>query len=374
MSHDDGVLKTEREAVVGENIPHRETIETYDRMAARFAERTWALPLAWSGAGIAEALYLSAVLAGSDGRVILLDEPALNLHPTTQATLSRVFEAPTDTSAAPAAPEPNQVLLVTHSPFLVPIEAITNVSRFALNRAGVTTRAALDATCFGQQTEQEKDQLLDALRKELRRSSDVRGLLFSQAVVLLEGETELGALPLWFGNTFERADIALYSVGGDLNFATYVRFLRCFGIPYAIICDGAVFDIEKKGRHHIFRQILDAGADIPALGGFLKHHQQNPMSPELFAQETALGQQHGIFTLAQGWHTASKEQGTPNDEGFEVFLDRVAPGLLDEAAREVGKSKVRQGRWVAEHVGCPGEVRALYEQLLTVLRLRGLAL
>lgn len=45
MSGADGVLKTEREAVVGENIPHRETIETYDRIAAPFAERTWALPL-----------------------------------------------------------------------------------------------------------------------------------------------------------------------------------------------------------------------------------------------------------------------------------------------------------------------------------------
>ena len=46
------------------------------------------VPLASSGAGVAEALFLSAVIAGDAGRVLLLDEPALNLHPTVQTTLA----------------------------------------------------------------------------------------------------------------------------------------------------------------------------------------------------------------------------------------------------------------------------------------------
>lgn len=51
------------------------------------------IPLAFSGAGLAESLFLSAIIEGTDNRVILLDEPALNLHPTTQSTVLKEIEA-----------------------------------------------------------------------------------------------------------------------------------------------------------------------------------------------------------------------------------------------------------------------------------------
>ena len=41
---------------------------------------------------------------------------------------------------------------------------------------------------------------LAMIEKELRRSSDARGLLFANGVILVEGETELGALPVWYEN------------------------------------------------------------------------------------------------------------------------------------------------------------------------------
>jgi hypothetical protein len=34
--------------------------------------------------------------------------------------------------------------------------------------------------------------------------------------------------------------VALYGVGGDQNFKRYVRYLRCFGIPVALVCYGPV--------------------------------------------------------------------------------------------------------------------------------------
>ncbi len=46
-----------------------------------FTSSSWGnIPLEFSGAGIAEALFLSAVLAGSTGQVVMLEEPALNLQ------------------------------------------------------------------------------------------------------------------------------------------------------------------------------------------------------------------------------------------------------------------------------------------------------
>jgi hypothetical protein len=45
---------------------------------------------------------------------------------------------------------------------------------------------------------------------------------------------------------------------------------------------------------------------------------------------------------------------------------------LAEAEQEVGNSKVRKGLWVAENVPGPSEVSDLYEQIITLLRHRGL--
>ncbi|MFE6869293.1 hypothetical protein ACFVFS_22415 [Kitasatospora sp. NPDC057692] len=43
----------------------------------------------FAGAGVQEALLLATLLAGEPGRVVVLDEPAVNLHPTVQRRLSR---------------------------------------------------------------------------------------------------------------------------------------------------------------------------------------------------------------------------------------------------------------------------------------------
>jgi hypothetical protein len=64
----------------------------------------------------------------------------------------------------------------------------------------------------------------------------------------------------------------------------------------------------------------------------------------------------GVFTLATGWD--------PEDESFEAYLNTIAPERLAEAAKTVGRSKPRQGRYVALETACPQEIDALYEKLL----------
>ena len=298
-------------------------------------------PLAWSGAGIAEALYLSAVLAGNEGRVILLDEPGLSFHPPVLTTLSRMLGTATSVSAAS---DRAQVILITHSPFLVPVEALTSVSRFALNREGVTIRTAFDTAVLGQQEDAKKKEQFATIQKELRRSSDARGLLFSRAVVLVEGETELGALPAWYENTLEHADVTLYSVGGDLNFATYIRFLHGLGIPYAIICDGSVIGPTQRPRRYLDEQLRGAGVT-----------EVEDMTEFAFDQRRSKLEQFGVFTTAQR-----------ADEEFEdlpIIKDsRVA------AEQVVGqKSKARIGRHIAETHPCPPEVAMLFARLRAYL-------
>jgi predicted ATP-dependent endonuclease of OLD family len=57
----------------------------------------------------------------------------------------------------------------------------------------------------------------EKLHKELRHM-DARALLFAHAVLLVEGDTELGALPVWYEKEFHESlwskDIAVHEVGG----------------------------------------------------------------------------------------------------------------------------------------------------------------
>jgi len=87
------------------------------------------------------------------------------------------------------------------------------------------------------------------------------------AAGLLEGGTELGALPEWFGKspTAERLgtpdalSVVILSVDGDPNFGTFTAFLHAFGVPWAIVCDGSLYRFGTRKRQ-IFEQVLSACA------------------------------------------------------------------------------------------------------------------
>jgi len=299
------------------------------------------IPLEFSGAGIAEALFLSTLLASGTDRVILLDEPALNLHTTMQKTLLDAVQ--------PRAGKRNQFIIVTHSPTLVPPFAITNVSRFSVQN-GATFRAAIDRSSTNSN---------DILRieQELRRSTDTRALLFSRGVILVEGETELGVLSIWyqrqFGDALERQDITIREVGSDQNFKPMLKFLRAFNIPWAIVCDGKVIGRHLANQVHnssgdsIVQQLKDAG--VPGVSS-INNIDFTQICHEL--------ESYGVFTLAKN----------PQNEieALPVIHDH-----LDEARHHFAKSKIRQARYIATNYDCPSEVTSLMEKVIRHLEKQG---
>ena len=326
------------------------------------------LPVQLHGAGTWEALILAEALAESPDRFVILDEPAVTLHPTWQRVLrSRIKEAP------------GQFLVITHSADLVPMENAADLSRLvrAENETGQTRAHRFDTSTL---TAEE----ISRITREFALSIDAVSLLFARAVVLVEGETELGALPLWFSQcapTLDlkspgEVDLGFWSVGGDTNFQAYVAVLRALAIPWALVCDGAAFDVEKRQTTHIFEQVLRVGIEAPALRGFLDRlpgKDKRVMNEQLLEDERKLGAEQGIFTLALGWKTRDKQAGTPGDESFEAFVESVVPGSLNQAEAEVGDSKVRRGRWLGTNIPCPQRVGDLYKQVITALEARGLS-
>ncbi len=311
------------------------------------------IPLEFSGAGIAEVLFLSAVLAGSTGRVVLLDEPALNLHPTMQTTLLSELQALAHLPEGKG----NQLLVSTHSPSLVPPDAIDCVSRFTL-QDGHTIRRALkvrqrdqDGTLNAEQISQND---LIKLRQLLRGNLAARALLFSRAVLLVEGETELGALPVWCPDLV-RQDIALYAVGGKGEFISPLKLIQYFVIPWAILGDGEVlWDLheQKSPQGQVGRILAVCNQPLPSIPGDPGNNLQD------FAQWRQMLETRGIFTLA-----------SDANEGFEKAVQtEVRSDLWSEAKTKFGKNKVAWGRFIAENCSCPKKVTELIRKVMCHLR------
>lgn len=328
-------------------------------------------PIRLAGRGMEQALLLAEALVVASDQVLVLDEPATNLHPSWLRIVRRHLVTCS-----------SQRLLVTHSPYLMPAEDESQLATI------VRLSAPMGTTHLHRlSTGSEDRNWLDTITKELAWSADARGLLFANGVVLLEGGTELGALPTWFAKsaasdrygTPEDIQIGFYSVGGDQSFSTFVRYLDRFGVPWAIACDGAAFRFDRDS--HIFEQVLDAGVTDPELRAFvdgfnLATKQQVEMTAELFREMVEAGMRHGVFTLASGWHTKPKTKRCGvqadtapeerDDESFEAFVlsQPELQGAFDEANRAARKSKPRAGRLLAEATDCPSAVGELYERLL----------
>ncbi len=309
------------------------------------------VPLEQSGAGRADALYVAAVVAGTKGQVVLLDEPGAYLHPNIRtAVVDQLLRRREDT----------QFFIVTHSAELVPPEAIDTVSRFYLP-GGHTRRVSLDWPDIDLE-ERTK------LQRELRLSLSARSLLFSCGVILVEGETELGALPEWYakwsGKRLERMDIAVHSVGGEDGFGIYFRLLDRFRVPWVAFCDGLAIGprYSKKNPSElaertskIARQLENARAwRVPT------DLQARVEGLNTFQERRDVLREYGILTVAR----------TPigDDEPFERL--QVIQDNWASAEAAVGSSKARVGRYIAENYDCPSELGELLDAAMEHLSTR----
>jgi energy-coupling factor transporter ATP-binding protein EcfA2 len=146
-------------------------------------------PLSAAGSGVAQALVIADALGGCEGRLTIFDEPGVNLHPEWQrlvrAQIDRLASCGDDPSRSA------QFLLITHS------AALTAPTRANGKSFVLPTRLMLE------------DRATRAIRPpnantatkwpvDLQLSPDPWGLLFANGVLLAEGATEVGALPLGY--------------------------------------------------------------------------------------------------------------------------------------------------------------------------------
>lgn len=299
-------------------------------------------PVELSGAGIQEALVLSVLLRSSPGRVTVLDEPAVNLEPTVQRRLTGRVRGP------------GQYLVITHNADLVPFEEQSDLERIIRVAPG-TSGSEIRQPDYGSR------HLRDQLRQlQLLQPAEVRSLLFARAVILCEGQTEVGALPRWWHNARAAglpdpaiANIAFISVLGHSGYRAYIMFLDAFAIPWAIVSDGPA--LRKGQKLPLDLQKLGHWPELP-----------EPAGLEDFTRWRSFWEQAGVFTLADQFG----DDGSKGGE-LEALLEQIDPELLARANRETGGSKPRAGAYFAAyHPDPPAAVLDLYKKITGYLGLR----
>jgi energy-coupling factor transporter ATP-binding protein EcfA2 len=345
------------------------------------------LPLTAAGSGVGQALVLAEALGAARNKVTVLDEPACNLHPEWQQLVREALDKAA--SAAAVGPcEVGQLFLVTHSPFLAA------PSRLNGERRKLPTRLLLDKGVSVAVPPPSETQLED-WPLSLRHSAEGWALLFAMGVLLVEGETEVGALPIWFDKiaqerherSWSARDLAIFSVGGHKSFYSWAKFLHYYRVPFTVCCDGQALDPwqpvkdERKqitgwvpNRHWILSQLAKAGQwelaeDVRSLQAKkdareeAAHRAQHPDSPE-FEQVRAVAGRYWVSTVAS-WFQGSdvpRSENAPREpiESIDDLIDQDQLLARVKAEIEGGRGKVRVGAEVAAKCDPPEAVRDLF--------------
>ncbi|WP_053958225.1 AAA family ATPase [Sulfobacillus thermosulfidooxidans] len=303
-------------------------------------------PVHWSGSGSVEIAYLSAALTSSNAHVLLLDEPGRSLHPQALIRLRKLLE---DRATKPFPP---QIILITHSPYLIEPSHPHTVRRVYRHSSTQCTeimqlpKSAIHGT--SRRTQRDTQKMVYQRQDRWGRSPNWPALLFSTAVLLVDGDTELGALPEWYQKIYleppEALGLTILSLGGKANAGSAIRDLNGFKIPWIMLVDG---DSLKPGSGNIWTELKRAQYVTTSAANRYRNRE--------FEKQRDRLKSLNIYIM-----------GESPDENFEAVLTRRNTGIKPPS--ELGNSKVIQGRWWAETVACPFEIHDVFERVRQIAR------
>ncbi len=282
------------------------------------------VPLERSGSGIEETAYWAAIAHAPGLQVVALDEPGANLHPDLQQDLRQAFARST-----------SQIFVVTHSPYFLDADWLPSTFH---------CKQIEGATAIHQGVEYKKRKG-KTLRDLVRRSADMRALLFATRVLLVEGESEAAAIPVWFRKariagleSLSQAGVMVQWIGGKGNAEHYLRLLETFHVPWTYFCDG---DALLSGGGNVFAALKRAGISVA----------RGIRTQAVDRQKEGL-QPYNVWI--RGDTVTDCFETLPEYRNLEKAM----------AKQDFGGSKVLRAQWVAERSPCPQEFEALFRSLV----------
>jgi predicted ATP-dependent endonuclease of OLD family len=200
-----------------------------------------AISIEQSASGLQEVLYLLITIIGEDGKILLLDEPELHLHPTMQKKIQNLLVESKEKRN-------NQIILITHSPYLTPLDELTNTWRFFMTEGGTSTHNVVNI--FSQLKEADQKNLLLKFRKP-----EVRSVLFSKGVILVEGisdkltveQVDRYLSSKKIGANLDENEWPILDIDGKKNLRSYMALCKMLGVKAIAILDiDALMHIEHE--------------------------------------------------------------------------------------------------------------------------------
>ncbi len=220
----------------------QEDIETIqNELVIRFVKEDMAIPLEFAAAGRFDSLLLLVAIIGQSEKVILLDEPAANIHPLLQRRILDEIENSTSD------PLKNQILMITHSPYLINPNHLGNIWRISTEKDNskiINIKQALKGL-----KQFEESRIITQLQE-----SDIRSILFSKGVVLVEGLSDKIVVEKidkhlsknGSGADLEKNDWSIIEIGGKYSLGSFIKLATHLSLPFIGIMDNdALMRCEK---------------------------------------------------------------------------------------------------------------------------------
>lgn len=277
--------------------------------------------------------------------IILLEEPEAHLHPQAQR---KIFKQISNLSG--------QKIISTHSPMIVGQVDITNIRHISkVNGESIIN-------FINTEDLDEKD--LRKIKFEILKS---RGdLLFANAILLCEGETEEQALPIFFKeyfscDTFE-VGISIVSAGGSGKYKPFLRIAKDLNIKVYMLSDGeakTIREINKLVRlvygEVEAEQIFSGIKFLPDENDFEEYLISAGYSDEVSATMTEI--------LGDGFleHYISTKDGQPNGtRQTNAICEKCNQSIYEKSYRDYGNANGR----VRALIDCIHENKTAYSSII----------
>jgi len=212
-----------------------DTFSFYRSLDLVVKEGDFAISAQQMGEGIQNAIVLAILQAFEEtqrkGAILLIEEPEMFLHPQMQRSLYKTIREIGRT---------NQVIYTTHSPHFVSVPEYDEVLLVRKFADGTAVRPSSLAADRRRREKMVKE--LDPERNEL---------FFARRLLLVEGDTEKLAFPVYAGRLgldLDREGATIVEVGGKRNLIEFAHIAASFEIPTGIVYDEDSSDFGPKQK------------------------------------------------------------------------------------------------------------------------------